>query len=96
MGLISAPSAARDTAQLAASGRRVPQRAREHINRAVELPVADDEGRLETEDVALLAADADQHAPLAAMGAEGWHRELPAWIAAWSEAEARRPWPPEI
>jgi hypothetical protein len=33
---------------------------------------------------------------LAAMGAEGWHRELPGWIAAWSEAEARRPWPPEI
>jgi acyl-CoA thioesterase FadM len=33
---------------------------------------------------------------LAAMGAPGWHHPPPPWVAAWSEAEAERPWPPEI
>jgi acyl-CoA thioesterase FadM len=33
---------------------------------------------------------------VAAMGDPGWGRPLPAWIEAWTEAEARRPWPPEI
>jgi acyl-CoA thioesterase FadM len=33
---------------------------------------------------------------VAAMGAAGWHRELPDWVVAWSEAEAERPWPPAI
>ena len=33
---------------------------------------------------------------LAAMGAAGWQRPLPDWIAAWTEAEAKRPWPPAI
>ena len=33
---------------------------------------------------------------VAVMGAADWHRELPHWIAAWSAAEAERPWPPEI
>ena len=33
---------------------------------------------------------------MAAMGAPGWNRPLPAWIEAWTEAEAKRPWPPEI
>ena len=33
---------------------------------------------------------------MAAMGAPDWDRPLPAWIEAWTEAEAKRPWPPEI
>lgn len=33
---------------------------------------------------------------MAAMGVPGWDRPLPAWIEAWTEAEAKRPWPPEI
>lgn len=33
---------------------------------------------------------------VAAMGAPDWRPPVPDWIAAWSEAEARRPWPPEI
>ena len=32
----------------------------------------------------------------AALGAPGWGTGLPDWIAAWSAAEARRPWPPEL
>ncbi|WP_102110417.1 thioesterase family protein [Oceaniglobus roseus] len=31
----------------------------------------------------------------AALGHEGGSPALPAWVEAWSEAEARRPWPPE-
>jgi hypothetical protein len=33
---------------------------------------------------------------VAAMGVPSWHRELPSWIAAWSAADAERPWPPAI
>jgi acyl-CoA thioesterase FadM len=33
---------------------------------------------------------------LAALGAPERADPLPAWVAAWSEAEALRPWPPEI
>ena len=33
---------------------------------------------------------------LAAMGVAAWTRPLPDWIEAWTEAEAKRPWPPEI
>jgi acyl-CoA thioesterase FadM len=32
---------------------------------------------------------------LAAMGVE-WDSPLPHWVAAWAEAEGRRPWPPQI
>lgn len=32
---------------------------------------------------------------LTAMGAADWNPPLPDWVAAWSEAEAKRPWPPE-
>ncbi len=32
----------------------------------------------------------------AAMGAPDWRPELPAWVRAWAEADAARPWPPEI
>ena len=32
----------------------------------------------------------------AALGAPGHAAALPAWAAAWSAAEAERPWPPEI
>jgi acyl-CoA thioesterase FadM len=30
-----------------------------------------------------------------ALGAPGWRPALPGWIAAWAEAEAARPWPPD-
>jgi acyl-CoA thioesterase FadM len=33
---------------------------------------------------------------LSAMGAPGWRPPLPVWIAAWADAEATRPWPPEV
>jgi acyl-CoA thioesterase FadM len=32
---------------------------------------------------------------LAALGAT-WDAPMPAWVAAWSGAEAQRPWPPEV
>lgn len=31
---------------------------------------------------------------LAALGSPGWSPPLPGWVAAWSAAEAQRPWPP--
>ena len=31
---------------------------------------------------------------MAAMGAPDWPMDLPGWAAAWSAAEAERPWPP--
>lgn len=31
---------------------------------------------------------------LDALGAPDWNPPLPEWVAAWSAAEARRPWPP--
>ena len=33
---------------------------------------------------------------MAALGAPDWRPELPAWVTAWTLAEAARPWPPEI
>jgi acyl-CoA thioesterase FadM len=33
---------------------------------------------------------------MAAMGAAGGDGPLPHWIAAWTDAEGKRPWPPEI
>lgn len=33
---------------------------------------------------------------MAAMGLPDWNHPLPAWVEAWTEAEAKRPWPPEI
>jgi acyl-CoA thioesterase FadM len=33
---------------------------------------------------------------VAAMQGADWRRNLPAWVAAWSAADAMRPWPPEI
>ncbi len=33
---------------------------------------------------------------VAAMGMPDWNPALPPWIAAWIDAEAIRPWPPEI
>ena len=33
---------------------------------------------------------------MAAIGAAGIDRPLPDWIAAWTEAEGKRPWPPTI
>ena len=33
---------------------------------------------------------------LAAMGLPGWHPPPPPWVEAWSQADARRPWPPEV
>ncbi len=33
---------------------------------------------------------------LAAMGQEGAQAALPGWVRAWTEAEAKRPWPPEM
>lgn len=32
---------------------------------------------------------------MAAVGAPEWPAALPGWVAAWSAAEAQRPWPPE-
>ena len=34
-------------------------------------------------------------AVLEAMGAPDWRPDPPGWVAAWIEAEASRPWPPE-
>jgi acyl-CoA thioesterase FadM len=31
---------------------------------------------------------------MAACGQPDWHPALPAWVAAWHEADGRRPWPP--
>lgn len=33
---------------------------------------------------------------MAAIGAPDWRPELPAWVRGWTDAEAIRPWPPEI
>jgi len=31
-----------------------------------------------------------------AMGHADWNPKLPDWVERWSEAEAERPWPPEL
>ena len=46
--------------------------------------VVDADGIVETDRIA------------AAMGRSDWAPELPGWIAAWAEAEGKRPWPPEM
>lgn len=32
----------------------------------------------------------------AALGWSGWNPALPPWVAAWAEADALRPWPPDL
>lgn len=45
-----------------------------------------------TEPAGIVATDR----AVASLGLPDWRPALPAWVTAWAEAEAARPWPPEV
>ena len=69
--------------QMAVTGGRDGQALRAHSSALVRAAVANRDGLVSMEEVA------------AALGKASWNPPLPAWVQAWIDAEAQRPWPPD-